>query len=272
MNIPVALTPPQSGPFSLADGRKLHLFRTGAGPIVVLLHGYLDSHRSFFRLFEALSATHTIFAPDQRGHGDSDQAADYSIAGFTADAIELIAALGAGQVHLAGHSLGGIVAQRIAAARPDLVKSLALISTARTAAGNQALDDVAPVLASLSGEVPDELAREFQASTTFTVLPDEIFDVYLAETRKVALPVWQGALAGLNNEPAPDEPAAAIPTLILWGEQDGIFSAADQAGLQAHFTASRLLTFPQTGHAPNWERPAETAAALLDFWTDLDKE
>jgi pimeloyl-ACP methyl ester carboxylesterase len=254
--------------FTFLDGRTLAYEIIGQGEPVLLLHGYLDSHKSFFRLFNALGAEFTLYAPDQRGHGASALAANYEIAGFTADAIALLQQLDLGPVHVAGHSLGGIVAQRIAAARPELVKSLALISTARTAANNPALGEAAPLLTELEGSVPEALAREFQASTTYTKLPEEIFAVYLGETKKVSLDVWRGALDGLLHEPAPDATPIPHPTLILWGEEDGLFPAADQDKLRAFFPQARFIAFPATGHAPNWERPEETAQALLTFWRE----
>jgi pimeloyl-ACP methyl ester carboxylesterase len=257
--------------FALPDGRRLHYEIFGnAGPPVVVLHGYLDSHTSFFRLFDRLETTHRLYALDQRGHGDSDPAPDYGIAGFTEDALAFIASLDAGPVHLAGHSLGGIVAQRVAAARPELVRSLGLISTARDAVDNQALLEVRPLLAAIEGAVPEPLLREFQESTTFTKLPEEILDVYLAATRKVRLPVWQGALEGLLAGAAPAEPPSAIPALIIWGKEDGLFDAASQAALRAQFPAARFIAYDSTGHAPNWERPAEVAAALQQFWADSE--
>jgi pimeloyl-ACP methyl ester carboxylesterase len=239
---------------------------------VVLLHGYLDSHVSFFRLFESLGARHRLFVPEQRGHGDSPAAEDYSIAAFTADAIAFIETLDTGPVHLGGHSLGGIVAQRVAAARPERVRSLALISTVRHAAGNPALLEAAPALAHVSDPVPMALAREFQGSTTFAALPEAIFATYLAATAKVKAAAWRGALHGLLDEPVPREATSMLPTLILWGREDGIFSAADQAALRAHFTTSEFIEYPETGHAPNWERPEAVAQALLKFWQKIESE
>jgi pimeloyl-ACP methyl ester carboxylesterase len=257
--------------FTLPDGRRLNYEIFGdAGPPVVLLHGYLDSHISFFRLFDTLGETYKIYALDQRGHGDSDPAPDYNIGGFTDDALAFITGLGIGPVHLAGHSLGGIVAQRVATAWPDLVRSLGLISTARDAVDNPALLEVRPLLAALAGDVPEPLLRAFQESTTFQKLPEDILEVYLAATRKVRLPVWQGALDGLLAGAAPAEPPSAIPTLIIWGKEDGLFDAASQAALRAHFPAATFVAYDSTGHAPNWERPAEVATALQQFWTDSE--
>jgi len=256
---------------TLADDRSLHFQRIGeAGTPVVLLHGYLDSHVSFFRLFKALSQDHVLFVPDQRGHGDSDPAATYGIAAFAEDAVCFIEQIGVGPVHLVGHSLGGIVAQRVAASRPDLVRSLALIGTARDAAGNQTLQDILPLLHTLDDPVPEPIAREFQASTTFKPLPEDVFYRFLAETRKVGRAAWQGALYGLLEEQPPEEPPSQIPTLILWGREDGIFDENDQEKLRRHFIKSRSIEYPETGHAPNWERPMEVAEALIGFWHDLE--
>ena len=259
--------------FTLPDQRSLYYLQIGdSGTPVVLLHGYLDSHASFFRLFEVLGAAHRLYVPDQRGHGDSSAAPDYSIAGFTADAIAFIEGLGVGPVHVGGHSLGGIVAQRVAAARPDLVRSLALISTARHAAGSPALHETVPLLEELTDPVPEALARKFQGSTTFAPLPEEIFVRYLDETRKVKADVWRRALGGLVEEPAPHDAPSDIPALIQWGQEDGLFSSADQAALHRHFPRASFVDYPETGHAPNWERPAEVAAALLAFWHGLDSQ
>ena len=83
--------------FTLPDQRSLYYLQIGdSGTPVVLLHGYLDSHASFFRLFEVFGAAHRLYVPDQRGHGESSAAPDYSIAGFTDDAIAFIEGLGVG--------------------------------------------------------------------------------------------------------------------------------------------------------------------------------
>jgi non-heme chloroperoxidase len=259
---------------ALPDHRALHYRQIGdAGTPVVLLHGYLDSHMSFYRMFAALGAKHRLYLPDQRGHGESDEADDYSIAGFTTDAIAFIEKLGPKPVHLGGHSLGGIVAQRVAALRPDLICSLALISTGRHAGNSQALLQTVPVLETLADPVPDTLVREFQGSTTFAPFPETIFAPYLAETRKVKANVWRRALAGLVEEPPlPVSQPSDTPVLILWGQEDSLFLKPDQDELRRHFPQANFIAYSETGHAPNWERPQEVAAELLKFWTGFDRD
>ncbi|MGE4480266.1 alpha/beta fold hydrolase [Acidocella sp.] len=258
---------------TLEDQRGLYYRQFGdTGSQSVLLHGYLDSHMTFYRLFEALAAKHRLYTPDHRGHGESFPAPDYTIAGFTEDAIAFIESIAEGPVHLGGHSLGGIVAQRVAARRPDLVRSLALIGTARHAGGNRTLLETAPLLEGLSDPVPDALGREFQLSSLHEPMAEEIFSPYLQATRKVKADVWRGALAGLLDEPAPVGDPPAMPTLILWGEEDGIFPPPDQERLRQAFPRAAFISYPKTGHAPNWERPEESAAALLAFWRGLDEQ
>lgn len=258
--------------FLLLDGRTLHFETFGQGQgqsrntPALLLHGYLDSHKSFFRLFEGLGADRMLIALDQRGHGDSSPAKDYSIAHFTDDAIALLDHLALGPVHILGHSLGGIVAQRIAQERPELVQSLALIGTASSAAGNAALSWAAPLLADLTDSVPAALAVDFQASITHAPLPEDVFAVFLAETAKVSLAAWRGTLDGLLLEPAPEKTRIRQPVLIIWGENDPIFITADQDQLRAALPQAYFLALPATGHAPHWERPEHCITALAGFW------
>jgi non-heme chloroperoxidase len=55
------------------------------------------------------------------------------------------------------------------------------------------------------------------------------------------------------------------PTLLLWGERDAVFSRGDQDALLTGIAGSRLVTYPETGHAPHWERPEPFARDLEAF-------
>lgn len=244
-----------------------HYVRAGAnGPVVVLLHGYGDSWRSFELLFPLLARDFQLFVPDHRGHGDSERAATYTVADFTSDAIAFIEAVPRQRVHLVGHSLGGIVAQRVAAARPDLVDHLVLIGTAPTAAGHAGLAEFRAELSAYPDALPREVIEGFQASTTFTPLPPERLRVFVDESVKLDIATWRGAADGLIHEPADAaENRIEAPTLVLWGEQDSIFDSASQEALARNIPNMVTIHYPDAGHAPNWEIPERVAQDIATF-------
>ncbi|MCX4410208.1 MULTISPECIES: alpha/beta fold hydrolase [unclassified Streptomyces] len=107
------------------DGRRLsYLDFGGTGRPIVALHGHLSEGASFAPLAQVLGADWRLIAPDQRGHGESDRAADYSREGYLADIEALLDHLGLDHVVLLGHSLGAINAYQFAARHPERVTAL----------------------------------------------------------------------------------------------------------------------------------------------------
>jgi pimeloyl-ACP methyl ester carboxylesterase len=98
----------------------------GDGPPMVLLHGLGERAADWDPVRAALAADHTTYAVDLRGHGDSDWPGEYSHDLIEADVVALLDLLGLASVVLVGHSMGGSVAFRIAARRPDLVGRLVI--------------------------------------------------------------------------------------------------------------------------------------------------
>lgn len=102
---------------------------TGAGPPLLLLHGLGSCIPDWQPQIDAFAGQHQIIAIDIRGHGQSDKPpGPYSIAQFTADVIALLRHLGLGPVHVAGLSMGGMIALQMALDAPELVTSLTLIN------------------------------------------------------------------------------------------------------------------------------------------------
>ncbi|MEW9534080.1 alpha/beta fold hydrolase [Microbispora sp. NPDC049125] len=107
------------------DGRRLsYLDFGGPGRPLVALHGHMSEGASFAGLAARLGSGWRVIAPDQRGHGDSDRAADYSRQGYVADVLALLDHLGLDRVVLLGHSLGAINAYQFAARHPARVAAL----------------------------------------------------------------------------------------------------------------------------------------------------
>nr|WSW67849.1 alpha/beta hydrolase [Streptomyces sp. NBC_00995] len=108
------------------DGRRLSYLDHGpaTGRPLLALHGHLSEASSFDGLAVELGPQWRIIAPDQRGHGDSDRADDYSRQGYVRDLAALLDHLAPGPVVALGHSLGGINALHLAAGRPAAVAAL----------------------------------------------------------------------------------------------------------------------------------------------------
>ena len=109
---------------------RLEHTTTGQGPDVVLLHGVGLDRTMWDRCLPPLSEGHRVTTVDLRGHGRSGPAAPgTTLTDLSADVVELVEELGDQPVHLVGFSLGALVAQHVAATRPELVATLALVSS-----------------------------------------------------------------------------------------------------------------------------------------------
>lgn len=112
---------------------RIHYRRLGAGPGMVLLHGYPQTGHMWRKVMPALAERFTVVAPDLRGYGDSDRpAAGYDKRTMAADVAALIEALGLAPVVLVGHDRGARVAHRFALDHPTLLTRLVLLDIAPT--------------------------------------------------------------------------------------------------------------------------------------------
>lgn len=268
----LAATPRTAG-VALPTGVRLCYAELGdpAGHAVLLLHGLSDSRRSFDRLLPLLPPSLRLIVPDQRGHGDSDRPDDgYTLPALAADALALLDALGVARATVVGHSLGSFVAQRLALAARERVAGLVLVASASAPDRMAGADDFAGAIAGLGasgdpdGPAPEAFVREFQASTVHVPVPADFMEDVVAASLRLPVRVWQALAHGLLAADDADR-GHRLPTLLLWGERDAYMLREEQDALLARLPAATLVTLADTGHAPHWERPVETAAALAPF-------
>jgi len=256
----------------LPDGVRLRYGVQGdpAGEAVILLHGYSDSWFSFSGVLQRMPARFRVYVPDQRGHGDSDRPTDgYTMSRMGRDVIAFMDALGIRRATLVGHSMGSFVAQHMAAQAPERIEALVLMGSTTVPAAIVGLDELVAAVNEMPDPMPREFIEEFQRSTAFAPVPDEFMERAIAESGKLPLHVWRGIAAGLASaEPVVEQVARArIRTLVLWGEEDGMFPRAEQDRLAAMLRA-RLIAYEATGHALHWERPAEVTRDIVAFLDD----
>jgi len=118
--------------FVQTNGIRMHYVEQGAGPAVIMCHGWPESWYSWRHQIAALSeAGYRVIAPDQRGYGQTDAPApieSYNIFNLTGDIVGLVNALGIKSATIIGHDWGAAVAWYSALLRPDLFHSIALLS------------------------------------------------------------------------------------------------------------------------------------------------
>jgi pimeloyl-ACP methyl ester carboxylesterase len=114
------------------NGIRMHIAEAGAGPLVVLLHGFPEGWYSWRHQLAALAgAGYHAVAPDQRGYGRTDRPEPveaYDILTLTADVVGLVPALGRETAVVVGHDWGAPVAWHCALLRPDVFRAVGLLS------------------------------------------------------------------------------------------------------------------------------------------------
>jgi pimeloyl-ACP methyl ester carboxylesterase len=122
----------RSSGFVDTNGIRMHYVEEGAGPLVVLLHGFPESWHSWRHQLGALAAAgFRAVAPDLRGYGQTDQpeALDaYDIFQLTGDAVGLVNGLGEKSAVIVGHDWGAHITAHAALFRPDMFRAVALLS------------------------------------------------------------------------------------------------------------------------------------------------
>jgi pimeloyl-ACP methyl ester carboxylesterase len=252
----------------LSTGPRLHFAEQGDadGDPVVFLHGWPDSWYTFSRVLELLPRRLRAFVPDQRGFGDSERPdGRYGIHEFAADAAAFLDAVSVERATFVGHSFGSFVARQVAITHSERVARLVLIGTGVSAA-NPVTREVQAALPDLPDPVPVEFAREFQASTAFTPLPESFFERVVTESLKLPGRLWRDVFDGLlAHDDSAHLERITTPTLLIWGERDALFPREDQDRLAEAIRGARLTVYRETGHCPNWERPDRLAADLQAF-------
>ncbi|AKU98339.1 Hydrolase, alpha/beta fold family [Labilithrix luteola] len=237
------------------------------GEPVIFLHGYSDSHHSFDLNLPLLPSRYHVYALDQRGHGDSSKpACCYTQADFAGDVIAFMDKLGIHKASLVGHSMGSLIAHKVAVNAPNRIKKLVLVGSGPTLVGNPGALSFEPDVDALTDPVDPDFVYAFQASTFYRPIPTSYLDTAVSESLKLPATVWQQALDGmLVEDHTSDLHDITAKTLIVWGDQDVFFDAAAEQTLDTQIPQSTLVVYPQTGHGLHAEQPAKFVKDLKNF-------
>ncbi|MFJ1603495.1 alpha/beta fold hydrolase [Streptomyces sp. NPDC088253] len=261
-------------------------------PPALYVHGLGGSSQNWSALMPLLDGLVDSEALDLPGFGDSPPPDDgnYSVTGHARAVIRYLDAAERGPVHLFGNSLGGAVATRVAAVRPDLVETLTLISPAlpelraqRTAWPTALLS--VPGVARLFTRLTRDWGAEQRVRGVMAlcygdpgmVTPEGFRDAVEEMERRLALPYFWDAMArssrGLVNAYTlggqhglwRQAERVLAPTLLVYGGRDQLVAYRMARRAARAFRDSRLLSLPDAGHVAMMEYPETVASAFREL-------
>ncbi len=238
---------------------------TAAAPLV-LIHGFGGDLQNWQFNQPDLAAERAVYALDLPGHGGSSKVvAEGGVAALAASVWAALAALGLGRVHLAGHSLGGAIALRMALDQGARIASLTLICPA----------GLGPEINAgyIDGFVRAERRKEMKAAveTLFadpSLVSRDMIEDLLKYKRLDGVPAALRTIAAAAfadgvraSVMAPSLATLAVPVQVIWGAEDRIIPPAQAAAVDA----ARRHVLPGAGHMVHIERPAEVNRLIAAF-------
>jgi pyruvate dehydrogenase E2 component (dihydrolipoamide acetyltransferase) len=248
----------------IAPGQAIRTLTMGEGaPALVLLHGFGGDLENWAAVQPALAAKRRVIAVDLPGHGGSTKhvgaATPEALAAMIAAALD---AMGEGQVHLAGHSLGGAVALALALHRPEAVKSLVLLCPAALPGTTlnagfiegflnaKRARDLARALEPLFAD-PARAGRDLAEQILKSKRLDGVEEALTAIASAMAAPAFAALGARIG--------AVTRPVSVVATEDDRIVGRPDAERLPP---GARLVVLQGASHMPHAEEPARVIEVI----------
>jgi len=264
-------------------GHAVGYRRGGEGETLLLIHGLAGSSKTWDAVMPLLTEHADVIAVDLLGYGESAKpSGDYSLGAFASGLRDFLSVLGVETVTIVGHSFGGGVAMQLAYQHPHLVDRLVLLGSGGlgrevswllrllTLPGFEYLMPVAfpkPIV-DRATDVGRQLGRRNIRSPKLAEMWRAYSSLAGAPNRQAFVRTMRGVIEPTGQTiNATDRLylAAHIPTMIVWGDQDGIIPVEHAYAAHELIPTSRLEILEGLGHFPHVERPDEVAALFADF-------
>jgi abhydrolase domain-containing protein 6 len=256
----------------LVDDHRIVYLEGGRGETVLLVHGFAAEKDNWVRFAANLTPGYHVVIPDLAGFGESSRLPQksYDIGSQVERLNRFTETLKLGKFHLAGNSMGGMIAGIYAAKYPEKVSSLSLLAPGGIRSPEKS-------------ELEKMLARGVNplligSDTDFERLLKMVF----AKTPLIPYPIRKEAAArAIRNRPFDEKifsdmqskrlslepflPEIQAPTLILWGDRDNLLHVSGASVLEKGIRNHRTVILADCGHVPMLERPEETAGYFLSF-------
>ena len=266
-----------------ANGLKFHYLDWGdpANPPLVLLHGVGQTCHTWDLFAAAMSPHFHVMAFDQRGHGDTDWAADkdYSRRSMVKDVEAFTTALGLDRFFLTGMSMGGANSLSFTANNPDRVEALVVVDVGPRVENKgvqnirnfmkdfrefDSLDEAAAVIHKFNPRRPLEIIRKYTVVYNLKQLSSGKwtwkYDTYFSEGHR------RGDIKQMQEELSQEVKKITCPTLLVKGAESDVLSLDGARLLQTAIPGSEFALVAGAGHSVMGDNPPGFEAAVREFY------
>lgn len=269
----------------LGNNNRLHYRDQGksTGPTLILIHGTSASLHTWEPLISRIGEQFRLVSLDLPGHGltGANSQRDYSRQAMVSSIWVLMDHLGITSATLVGNSLGGSIAWASALDKPERVKSLVLLAPSGAPKKEESRSNIGfrILQTSIGQSLMKHVAPRFiiESSLYQTVVNTDLIDDAMVDRywELLRLKGNRQAMIDLANTPR-DEKAwrrfstITAPTLIIWGEEDGVLPISMLDTFEREFDQVRSIRLPGIGHLPMEEAVEKVAAGLVAFCSSSD--
>jgi pimeloyl-ACP methyl ester carboxylesterase len=293
---------------TLANGIELDVVDTGPrdAPVLVFLHGFPESHRTWRHQIARFSGDYRCIAPDQRGYRGSSKppgAENYTPDKLIGDVFQLADALGVERFTVVGHDWGGALAWGVAmrgqedrverailcnAAHPVIYSKLLWTDPAQRAAGQymrvyrdnsrdeeireRGLIALIEGTSNATGALPqDDPGERAKVLEDWSNGEAAIAMLNWYRATPMAVPPPDAPLEVPSDARLPLVPRLAIPTLVVWAMDDHALSSGNIVGLEDYVENLELVRVEDCGHFLTWQAPDKVNDAMAKFLARTDQ-
>lgn len=241
------------------------------GPVVFFSNSLGTDLRVWDQILEELPAGLRVIRYDKRGHGLSEELpAPYFMGDLVADAAALLAHLGAKDVLMVGLSIGGIIAQGLAAERPDMLRGIVLMDTAAKIGTPEMWKDRAATVRTGGIEAISEPVMERWFSQVFRETQQAELSAWSAMLTRTTTEGYVGCCQAISETDLRDSTARlTLPTMAIAGSEDGATPPDLVRETAETVKGASFHLIRGAGHLPCVEKPDETAALITRFMEEI---
>jgi pimeloyl-ACP methyl ester carboxylesterase len=259
-----------------AGGLHIAYQRSGAGPALVLLHGFICDSRAWSPQIDGLARDFDVIAWDAPGCGASaDTPEEFTMAEYADCLAGFLDTLGVRAAHLVGLSWGGTLALEYYRRSPSRVFSLVLADTYAGWTGSLGAAQAAARLERCLGESrlpPGEWIPQWVPDAFSDGAPQSMIDNYAAIMREFHPVGFRAMSRAVTPDFSDILPTIRVPTLLIWGAEDKRSPLSAGEAMHDKIPDSRLVVIPDAGHVSNFEQPERFNAEVRAFIMGVEKE